>query len=210
MGRGYAAGRTSPETRYSVRMSIDFARVRSREATLTGAVAGLTPQDLARETEESIARMEVLLGEACDADVTFVPQDAAAADHAAEDPEEVSLAWTLAHLIVHCTASSEESAALAAEMARGVAMHGRSRWEVPWRSVTTLAQCRERLAESRRIRLASLHMWPDAAPDDIDPSPTIPSRLAAKERFARGLAHEVGHLEQIRDVLGQAKAARGA
>ena len=48
-----------------------------------------------------------------------------------------------------------------ADLARGVAFHGRSRSEVPWETVTTIAQCRARLEESRRMRLASLDMWPD-------------------------------------------------
>lgn len=197
-------------TRYSGPMSIDFPRARRREVTLAQLVADLSPADLARESEESIAAMEALLADATDADVVFEPEDPEANDPAAADPGEIAISWTLGHLIVHVTASAEENAALAAENARGVAMHGRSRWEVPWRGVTTVAQCRQRLAESRRIRLASLQMWPDTPPTELDSEPTVPSWLVAKERFARGLSHEVGHLEQIRDVVAQAKAARGA
>ena len=33
--------------------------------------------------------------------------------------------------------------------------------ELPWQTVTTMAQCLHRLQESRRMRLASLEMWPD-------------------------------------------------
>lgn len=191
-------------------MSIAFERVRAREVTLATLVAEMTPQDLAQESDESIGRLEALLGDATDADIVFEPYDPEANDPAAADPAEVAIAWTVAHLIVHCTASSEENAALAAELARGVPMHGRSRWEVPWRLVTTVEQCRRRLAESRRMRLASLQMWPGSPPRDVDPTPTTPSWLVAKERFARGLSHEHAHIEQVRDVLAQAWAARGA
>lgn len=191
-------------------MSIDFPRARRREVTLAQLVADLGPADLARETEESIAAIEALLADATDADIVFEPEDTEADDPDAADPDEIAMSWTLGHLIAHVTASAEENAALAAENARGVAMHGRSRWEVPWRTLTTVAQCRQRLAESRRIRLASLQMWPDTAPSKVDNAPTVPSWLVAKERFARGLSHEVGHLDQIRDVLSQAKAARSA
>ena len=131
-------------------------------------------------------------------------------DMAAADESDRGMAWTLGHLVVHVTASAEESAARASELARGVAFHGRSRWEVPWQTVKTIQQCRERLAESRRIRLASLQMWPDAPPSKVDQDPSVPNWTTARERFARGLAHEVGHVDQIRNVCDQAKAARGA
>lgn len=191
-------------------MPIDFAAVRARASTLAIQVADLTIADLVAETERSIGQIDAILEEATDADVVFVPEDPEAMDMAAADEADRDLAWTLGHLIVHVTASAEESAALAAELARGVAFHGRSRWEVPWRTVTTAKQCRERLAESRRIRLASLQMWPEVQPAELDPDPSVPTWATARERFARGLAHETGHVEQIRTVLAQAQAARGA
>ena len=191
-------------------MPIAFERARAREVTLAQLVADFTPADLARESEDSLAAIEEMLEWASDADIVFVPEDPEASDPDAADPAEIAMPWTLGHLIVHVTASAEENAALGAEMARGVPMHGRSRWEVPWRAVTTVEQCRQRLAESRRIRLASLQMWPDAPPAEVDSSPGVPSWLMAKDRFARGLSHEHGHLEQMRAVLAQARAARGA
>jgi hypothetical protein len=189
-------------------MSIDFARVRAREVKLADLVADLGPDDLAEATDSSIARIEEILAEATDADVTFVPQDPGADDPAAADPEDRELAWNLGHLVVHITASAEESAALAQELARGIPFHGRSRWEVPWKTVTTIEQCRRRLEESRRIRLASLRMWPSSPPSEVDPDPAVPTLAQAKERFARGLSHEDAHVEQIREVLRQARASR--
>jgi hypothetical protein len=191
-------------------MAIDFAAVRARQTTIAAQVAELTIADLAEATERSIGRLEALLEGATDADVVFVPEDPQAEDHAAASEEARGLAWTLGHVIVHTTASAEESAALAAELARGVVLHGRSRWEVPWQRITTVAQCRHRLAESRRMRLASLQMWPDQPPSAVDPDPSVPSWAQARERFARGLVHEDAHAEQVEKILAQARAARGA
>lgn len=191
-------------------MTIDFAALRERRATLATISAGLSVEELARITEESIARMEEALSEVTDADVVFVPVDPEANDPAAADEADRDIAWTLGHLIVHVTASAEESAALAAELARGVPFHGRSRWEVPWQRVTTVEECRRRLAESRRIRLASLEMWPGTPPAELDATEGVPTWDQARERFARGLAHEDGHLAQIREVIAQATAARAA
>ena len=190
-------------------MVIDFSRVRARQARLADLVADLEPADLARATEASIAEIEDILTDATDADVVFVPDDPEADDPAAADPADRDLAWTLGHLVAHVTASAEESAALAAELARGVPFHGRSRWEVPWPTMTTIEGCRRRLAESRRMRLATLLLWPDRLPSDLDPDPSVPTREQAMERFLRGLSHEDAHVEQMRKVLAQAKAAAG-
>ena len=103
------------------------------------------------------------------------------------------MAWTLAHVIVHLTASAEEKAFLAAEMARGVRLHGRSRYEVPWQTVMTIAQCRQRLAECRRMCLASLDMWPDdpCLLNKKMPWPGYP-RVDARGYFILGLSHAAG------------------
>jgi hypothetical protein len=189
-------------------MAIDFAPVRTRQTSLGALVGDLSVEDLARATDESIRRIEEILAGATDADVVFVPQDPLANDPAAANPDDVELAWTLGHVVVHVTASAEESAALAAELARGVPMHGRSRWEVPWQTVTAVAQCRRRLAESRRIRLASLQMWPETPPEEFGAGAGVPTRAEAKERFARGLSHEDSHVEHLRGIVAQARAAR--
>ncbi len=147
---------------------LDFTPVRSKEIKISQLAANLTPADLARLTNEMIDTMRGLIAGCTDTDVTFVPNDPRANDTYAINPDEVNLSWTLGHVIVHTTASSEESAFLAAELARGVPFHGRSRAEVSWQSVTTIAQCRQRLEESRRMRLASLALWPD--PPDLDNS----------------------------------------
>jgi hypothetical protein len=165
--------------------------------------------DLQRLTNALIDDVKKMLRRCVDADVTFVPVDPMANDPAAASADEEGIAWTLGHIIVHMTASSEESAMLAAELARGVEYHGRSRSEVPWTTVTTIAQCRARLEESRRMRLASLNTWPEAP----YLSNTYTARPGAKElgpmaRFLSGLKHDASHLDQLRDVIGQARDYR--
>ncbi len=171
-------------------------------------IVGLTVDDLRRLTDEMVDTMLEMIAQSTDEDVTFTPQDANADDAYALDEDERGLAWTLGHVIAHTTASAEESAALAAELARGVEYHGRSRAEVPWRQVTTVAQCRARLQESRRMRLASLEMWPDAPHLDNVYVTARGSVIGPVKRFVLGLSHDDVHLEQIAEIVRQAKAAR--
>jgi hypothetical protein len=190
---------------------LNFAPVRKKQVSLNQLTAGLTEANLRSLTNEMIDKMMSQIANCADADVTFVPTDPVADDKFAVLQDEVKLAWTLGHVVVHVTASSEESGALAAELARGVPYRaGRSRFEVPWRDVTTIAQCRHRLEESRRMRLASLDMWPDR-PDlenTYQPGPEYEPRNAVI-RFVLGLQHDDSHLDQIDNIVRQAKAARG-
>lgn len=188
---------------------LDFSRVRNQEITYADLAKDLTPADLRTLTDEMIDHLLELIKDCTDADVTFTPVDPAANDTFASNQAEVGIAWTLGHVIVHTTASSEESAFLAAEMARGVANHGRSRYETPWEEVTTIAQCRQRLEESRQIRQASLALWPAQPHLDLvyQPWPTAPE-INAVGRFILGLSHDDSHLGQVADVVQQAKAAR--
>lgn len=188
---------------------LDFTPVRRNEITIGQLSAGLARDDLQRLTGEMIDALQDLIAGCVDADVTFVPDDPEANDTFASDTELVSLPWTLGHVIVHTTASAEESAALAAEQARGVRYHGRSRSEVPWQTVTTIEQCRQRLEESRRLRLASLDMWPDLP--HLDNTYTYREGgepINALSRFVRGLMHDDSHLEQIAKIVQQAKEKR--
>jgi hypothetical protein len=189
---------------------LDFAPIRNKERTMQELVANLGSNDLRRLTNEMLDTMLSMIAECTDADVTFVPDDPDAYDSAAATEAELHMPWTLGHLIVHCTASSEEAAAIAVELARGVPHRGgRSRSEVHWTTITTVAQCRYRLEESRRMRLASLDMWPD--------QPRLENTYLPREgaeptnavmRFVNGLRHDDSHLEQIAKVVAQARAAR--
>jgi len=186
---------------------LDFAPVRNKEKRLSDLAIGLDIAALRRLTNEMIDHMLALIADCTDAAVVFEPNDPDAYDSYATDEADKDLAWTLGHVIVHVTASAEESAALAAELARGVEFHGRSRAEVPWQTVTTMAQCRHRLEESRRMRLAALDMWPDT-PDLKNyyvPQPGA-GRVNAPTRFISGLKHDDDHLGQIADIVRQAEA----
>jgi DinB superfamily len=189
---------------------LDFTPVRNKEMSYAELAAGLTVEELRRFSNAVIDYHLSLIADCTDADVVFVPQDPDAHDSYAVDESEEGIAWTLGHLVVHVTASSEEDAALAAELARGVVRDGRSRSEVPWQTVSTIAQCQQRLEESRRMRLGSLEMWPDVPYLDnkVIPWKSV-GEVDAYGRFILGLSHEQGHLAQIENVIAQAKAARG-
>src|SRR5262245_52664128 len=129
---------------------LDFQPVREKKITLQDLVKDLTKDDLRRELNEMYDEVSRLIVDCTDAHVTFEPIDENADDPYSVQGEE-TIAWNLGHVIVHLTASMEEAAAIASELARGVTYHGRSRWEVPWRDVTRIVQCRARLTESRRM-----------------------------------------------------------
>lgn len=187
---------------------LDFTLVRERKVTINELAAGLTLADLRDHTNDMIDRMLALIVTCTDADVVFQPNDPQAHDQYASSADQVFIGWTLAHVIVHATASSEESAFLAAEMARGVGHHGRSRYEVPWESVTTVAQCRQRLEESRRMRLASLNLWPDEPNLALTYEPWAGAMpVNAQARFIMGLRHDSAHLDQIAEIVRQAHGA---
>jgi hypothetical protein len=186
---------------------LDFTPLRNREMTMAELTADLTPQDLRQLTNEMIDRMLDLIAGCGDAAVIFVPVDPDANDVYAVDSSLENLAWTLGHVIVHATASSEESAFLAAELARGVPFEKRrSRSEIAWEMVTTIAQCRHRLEESRRMRLSSLDLWPDEPYlDNVYYSRPDGPPVNAVGRFVYGLVHDDSHLGQIAEIVRQAK-----
>ena len=188
---------------------LDFSLVRRNQMTLGQLVTDLTVDDLRRLTNEMIDHQLALIAECDNADVTFMPVDTAANDKFAANEAEANVAWTLGHVIVHVTATSEEKAFLAAEQARGIDRDGRSRYETHWTTVTTIAAVRERLEESRRMRLATLDVWPDAPHLEV----TIAYRwlrgpMNAMARYCMGLMHDDDHLGQIADIVGQAHAVR--
>ncbi len=190
---------------------LNFTRVYEGDLSVKEMVEreNISPNDLRNLTNEMIDRMLELIADCADADVTFVPSDPNANDTYAINPDDVDLAWTLGHVIVHTTASSEESAFVAAEIARGVQWRGgRARYELRWESVTKIQECRERLEESRRMRLASLEMWPAVPHRDNLYSPREGITHNCISRFVAGLMHDDSHLEQIEKIVAQARAPR--
>jgi len=189
---------------------LNFDAVANGEMTFQALTADLTVGDLRQLTNEMIDYQLGLIVDCTDEDVTFEPDDPDAHDPVAADEADIDLAWNLGHVIVHVTASSEEAAAIAAELARGVPHRGgRSRSEIPWQTVTTIAQCRQRLEESRRMRLASLDMWPDEPYLDNTYRYRPESEpVNAIGRFVGGLRHDTSHLEQIAKIIKQALTSR--
>ncbi len=193
---------------------IDFASMRDGEMTYLEYAAreDIGAEELRRLSDESIDFLLSQLDGLADADVVFDPEDPDADDPFAVEGEE-EIGWNFGHLIAHVTASSEEGAALSSLLARGVPASERPRYETPWRDIVTVAQVRQRLEESRRMRNAYLETWPDAPLLDV-------CRVASERFIARfgemnapaaflfGLSHEVGHYEQIEEVKRQALAAR--
>ena len=186
---------------------LDFQLVREKKVTLQDLVKSSTKDDLRGELNEMYNNIEHRIVNATDANVVFQPVDPNANDPFAKEGE-AELAWTLGHVIVHLTASMEEAASISQELARGVEFHGRSRWEVPFREVKAIAFCRARLAESRRMCLAALDMWPNPPHMDNTYVAAPGAQLHTPvSRFASGLKHASDHLEQISEIMRQAKEA---
>lgn len=185
---------------------LDFTQVRDKKIKLSELTADLTPTDLHDLTNELYDTIFEIIADATDADVIFTPEDPDAYDAGAATEAEIHMPWTLGHVIVHLTASAEEAAFLAAELARGVEWHGRSRYETPWQTITTIDQCQQRLAESRRICLASLQLWPDAPHlDNYYQRHEGGQKINALAYYTSGLMHAEGHLKQLRDIMNQSQ-----
>ncbi len=197
-------------------MMIDFSPMRDGDTTYIEFAEreSVDAASLRDYSDESIDFLLGLLGGMTDADIVFDPEDSGADDPFAVEGEE-NIGWNFGHLIAHVTASAEEGAALSSLLARGIAASERPRYETPWRDVTTVAQVRQRLEESRRMRNAYLETWPY--------TPLLGVNRVVSERFVArfgemnapaaflfGLSHEVGHCDQIEEVKRQALAARSA
>jgi hypothetical protein len=195
-------------------VKIDFSPVQQGDLQLIDLARRFTVDDLRAAGSGSIDRLLGYLEGLNDADVIFNPHDPDAYDKYAP-PGQEHIGWSLAHLVVHVTASTEEWAAYSSILARGIAYPAdpRLRYETPWQAVTTWAECVQRLEESRRMRLAYLDTWPDKPFLEVrrQLSPRFIERVGeinAPAAFLYGLKHEVGHYDQFREVRRQALAAR--
>ncbi len=186
---------------------LNFNLVREKKTTYRALAAPLTVKRLHALTDESINLILKIIKNARDRDVVFQPSDPQANDASASTSAETNIAWTLGHVIVHVTASAEEAAMLACELARGVVVEKRSRYETHWETVKTINQCRKRLEESRRIRHMLLSAWPDKPlPTTYTPGAWA-GEVDCKARFIMGLGHEESHYEQLREIMRQASGA---
>ncbi|HUN23905.1 MAG TPA: DinB family protein [Anaerolineales bacterium] len=185
---------------------LDYSAVARKEMRFADLVADLTFADVRRETIEMYDCVAEIIAPATDRFVTFQPTDPQAWDEGAASEEEKRMAWTLAHVVVHLTASNEEAAFLAAELARGVERAGRSRIETHWMAVTTAEQLHARFAESRRMVLACLDLWPDTP--NFNTTADFHGRpVNCVYRHMLGLKHNFDHLEQLREIMRQVKHA---
>ena len=193
---------------------IDFSPMRDGDVSFIdyAAQANIGPAELKALSDESIEFLLGQIDDLSDADIVFSPEDPDADDPFAVEGEE-TIGWNFGHLIAHVTASSEEGAALSSLLARGVPASERPRYETPWRDITSVAQVRQRMEESQRMRNAYLETWPDTPLLDV--VRVVSERFTAKfgqmnapAAFLFALSHEVGHYEQIEEVKQQALAAR--
>ena len=194
-------------------MSFDFTPVENHEMTLLQFSEHFSVDDLRAATNESIDALLKIVRGLDDAQVVFLPYDPEADDPHAK-PGEETIGWSIAHLVVHVTASSEEWATYSSFLARGIPYPAepRLRYETEWKSVTSTAQCVQRLEESRRIRLGYLAAWPDVP--DLNTKRELSPRFIERNGqfnaaacFLFGLKHEMAHYAQFREVARQAKAA---
>ncbi|MDZ4769091.1 MAG: DinB family protein [Chloroflexota bacterium] len=194
----------------------DFAAVERHELTLiewAHREGVTTVAQLRSFTVTVLDEIAAILGDADDSDVIFIPHDPLADDGNAPEHERHQ-GWSLAHLIVHTTATAEEWAAVSSLLARGIAYprEPRLRYETDWHSLTTRAGVDQRLAESRRMCLGYLDAFPDAPLLAVEREMSerfteLFGRMNAIAGYLMGLRHEIGHLEQMRDAARQARAA---
>lgn len=194
---------------------VDFTPIQNKEKKYIDLWRDdeLTIQDLRDATTRSIAHILSLISSLEDDGIAYEPTDDTADDPYSVEGEE-HIGWTVGHLVAHVTASSEEGAAFASLLARGIeGVEHRPRYETPWRDIDTKAKAVQRLEESRRIRLAYLDTFPDN-PDYENLRTGLSENaqayfgdLNAPAAFLMGLGHEVGHYEQIQDAVEQALAA---
>lgn len=197
-------------------MLIDFSPVDRHEMQMLEFSKQFSLADMKAATNASIDWIQDIIKDMSDAQMTFLPYDPDADDpHAIEGEEKIG--WSLAHLVVHVTASAEEGAAFSSILARGIPYpkEPRLRYETNWHTVTTKTQAVQRLEESRRMRLAYLDTWPDAPHLDVYRESSERSiekfgYINAAASFLGSLKHEWGHYDQFREVARQAREAFAA
>jgi DinB superfamily len=173
-----------------------------------------TASDLRATIIANLEALAALVEKLPEAHVMFEPPDEGADDPYAVDAADRTIGWSLAHLVLHVTASLEEGVSISSMLARGVELEPgtRYRYEPDWRMVTTKAEVLQRLAESRRMCLAYLDTWP-AQPhlDNLRKMAENTSYSHAKVNAVGaalgGLRHWHSHLAQFQRVAEQAAAA---
>jgi hypothetical protein len=193
-------------------LQIDFAALTNEGSEPVEFAKPFSKNDLKTAINDYLDSISDIIKDLNDSQLIFQPVDETANDPDAKTTAEISMAWSIAHLVLHVTASLEEGAAVSSLLARGVAIGGRFRYEPDWRDVTTSKQVNHRLAESRRMCLAYLDTWPDEPHLDtyrIYPpdSRHANTKMNAPASLLFSLKHLSGHLDQFRNTVEQAKKA---
>lgn len=177
-------------------MNFDFEAVRSGRMSYAEMVGKLSHNDLITHTNQTFEKLGgPLVSHASGELALFVPSDSSA---------EEGAGWTVGHVVAHLTATWEETAAVAAMMARGVQIEVRLRYEVPWQELNTTARVKARLQESQRMCQAFLAAWPDEPHLDITVT-RIPALgpMNAIGLYALGIGHAQSHVAQIAETVRQ-------
>ncbi len=191
-------------------MIIDFAPVASKQIKMLEFSERFAVADLRNATNAYLNTLLDIIKPFNDAQLTYIPRDPKANDPYAVGGEE-NTPWSLAHLVLHVTASLEEGAAFASLLARGVELPLgiRFRCEPDWKTVNHRAQVVQRIEESRRMCLALLDTWPDSPHLNVlrplsERFLEIFGPLNAPASYLLGLSHFDGHLAQLRETASQA------
>jgi hypothetical protein len=190
-------------------MHIDFQPLLKREILPIDFALKYCPEDLRAAIHSYVDSTLQIISSVPGAQLFQIPEDPEADDpHASE--KERHQGWSLAHLVLHVTASFEEGAAFSSLLARGVVIGGRLRHEQDWHLVNTSAEVIGRLEECRRMGLAYLDTWPDQP--HLETLRIMPEKMSwmkvnAPTAFLNGLMHWHKHLEQCQKVADHVKNA---
>lgn len=187
-------------------MLIDFGAVYRDEISLYNLSKRFTSSDLRRYLDAYVEATQSIVHSVKPAQLFVIPNDPVADDDGAENKEDRHAGWSMAHQVLHATATAEENAAVSSLLARGISMIGRVRYEGSWRKVTTVDQVTARVAECRRICLAYLDTWPESPHLEtlrMYPENPNPVMVNAPTAFVNGLLHWHGHIAQLAQVADQ-------
>lgn len=185
-------------------MLIDFQPVIKKELPMIEFARRFTLDELRVALASYVEATRQIVEAASDEQLFRIPEDPEADDPYTENEAERYVGWSLAHLVLHVTASAEEGAAFSSMLARGVAVSERLRYEPDWRTLTGRSAVLARLAECQRMCTAYLDTWPDEP--HLETLRVLPEkwkdvRINAPAAFLGGLSHWSRHITQMQRCL---------
>ena len=191
---------------------IDFSPLQDNISAILEFSAQFRADDLRTEVHSYLDELLAVVEDMNDAQLSFMPVDPEANDpYASEDEQHIG--WSVAHLVLHVTASAEEGAAYASLQARGITLPQgtRLRYEPDWHEVKSQADIVQRMAECRRMLLGYLDTFPDephlSVYRETRPDSPVENKINALGSFLFGLRHFDGHMAQIHEAKRQALEA---